>query len=223
MCANYTPSSRLQLIDLGLQMPTFDYGEAFPGSRAPIVRRAASYGAAAPRAIECLPASFGLLPPWAKPELFRSTYNARSETVATKPSFRGAWKARQFCWIPAECIYEPNYESGKAVRWRIANADGSPLLIAGLWESRMVEDHPQWSFTMLTVNADEHPLMRRFHAPDKEKRSVVMLDAAGCDAWLHADSIDDRLALLQVAPAEQLTAQPAPKAKPGADKNPLLF
>jgi putative SOS response-associated peptidase YedK len=35
--------------------------------------------------------------------------------------------------VPAEAIYEPNYESGKLVRWRISRRDGQPLGIAGLW------------------------------------------------------------------------------------------
>ena len=40
------------------------------------------------------------------------------------------------------------------------------------------------SFTMLTVNADEHPLMRRMHAPGKEKRSVVIVPRDRWDDWL---------------------------------------
>ena len=58
-------------------------------------------------------------------------------------------------------FYEPNYESGKAVRWRIERADGQPFCLAGIWERRMHDEGPaHWSFSMLTINADEHPLMR---------------------------------------------------------------
>ncbi len=49
----------------------------------------------------------------------RRTYNARSETVSNLPSFKTAWKRGQRCIIPTEKNYEPNYESGKPVRWAI--------------------------------------------------------------------------------------------------------
>jgi putative SOS response-associated peptidase YedK len=64
-------------------------------------------------------ATFGMLPHWAKPALVRSTYNARSETAAEKPSFRNAWKKGQFCIIPADVIFEPHYPSAeeRPVRW----------------------------------------------------------------------------------------------------------
>lgn len=52
--------------------------------------------------------TFGLLPHWAKPDLARRTFNARSETVATLPSFRNAWKHRQLSVIPMEAFFEPN-------------------------------------------------------------------------------------------------------------------
>jgi hypothetical protein len=43
------------------------------------------------------------------------------------------------------------------------------------------------SFTLLTLNADRHPVMS-FHAPGDEKRSVVLLSADGISRWLHADA-----------------------------------
>ena len=45
-----------------------------------------------------------------------------------KPSFRNAWKKRQFCGVPTDAFYEPNYETGKAVRWPIERVDDQPLL-----------------------------------------------------------------------------------------------
>jgi len=81
--------------------------------------------------------------------------------------------------VPAEAIYEPNYETGKAVWWRTQRADGEPMALAGLWERKQWHDaRPTWSFTMLTVNAEAHPVMRRFHKPGDEKRTVVVLTAA---------------------------------------------
>ena len=47
-----------------------------------------------------------------------------------------AYRHGRFCVVPALVVYEPNYESGTAMQFAIANADGAPLAIAGIWEHR---------------------------------------------------------------------------------------
>lgn len=212
MCSNYTPSKRSALPQsFGVEPPADDWKEeAFPGYLAPIVR-AADDGSGD---IESVSACFGMVPRWAELKLSRHTYNARSETVAGKPSFRHAYAKRQWCIVPAESIFEPNYESGKAVRWRIARDDGQPMGIAGLWEWRPnggPDDRPLVSFTMLTINADDHPLMKRFHRPEDEKRMVVVLSEEQYRPWLQAgvDAIPD---FLLPYPAQRLQAEAAPRA-----------
>ncbi len=209
MCANYEPTAPRHLrLHLRTLEPTFSYpGEAYPGSKAVFVTAGESEQAD----FSPWPGVFGLLPPWAKDDkLARHTYNARSETVAEKPSFRQAWKARRFCLIPVQSIFEPNYESGHPVRWRIARQDGLPFFLAGIWEEAQRQEQPLWSFSMLTINADEHPLMRRFHKPGDEKRSVVIVPPETWQDWLHADEREAR-ALLQPFDPEQFTAAAAPR------------
>lgn len=159
----------------------------------------------------CALGMFGLVPHWAETRLARQTYNARSETAASKPSFRNAWKRRQFCVIPASAFYEPSYETGKAVRFEIAHVNGEPLGIAGLWEHKAggPGELNLLSFSMLTVNADGHPLMQRFHKPDDEKRMLVILHPDQYDDWLHCDT-DDVPRFLTRYPAELLQARQAP-------------
>lgn len=149
--------------------------------------------------------------------LARSTYNARTETVAEKPSFRTARKKRQFCIIPDDCIFEPNYESGKPVRWRIERADRKPFGIAGIWERTQKPGLPPWSMSMLTINADEHPLMRRFHKAGDEKRSVVILDDDDWDRWLEAKSESDVRAMLRLFEPELMTAREDPRCAKSAN------
>jgi putative SOS response-associated peptidase YedK len=209
MCANYEPPAPGHLrLHLRTLEPTFFYpGEAYPGSKAVFV----TAGEKPQDDFSPWPGVFGLLPPWAEDDkLARSTYNARSETVAEKPSFRQAWKGRRFCLIPVQSVFEPNYESGHAVRWRIARQDGLPFFLAGIWEEAHRQEQPLWSFSMLTVNADEHPLMRRFHKPGDEKRSVVVVPPERWQDWLHADEREAR-ALLQPFDAEEFTATAAPR------------
>lgn len=129
---------------------------------------------------------FGLLPHF-QTELAagRKTYNARSETVAKLPSFRESWKMGWRCIIPAESIFEPNWETGSAVRWVIQQPGAVPMGIAGTYRKWQNQDgRDLFTFAMLTVNADGHPVMQRFHRPDDEKRMVVILDPADYSEWL---------------------------------------
>jgi putative SOS response-associated peptidase YedK len=217
MCANYTPS-KLDAISQhrSLERALFDYPpEAFPGYLAPILREAHDIAGQ----VEVVPAMFGMVPHWADPKLARQTYNARTETVATKPSFRNAWKRKQFCVVPAENFYEPCYESGKPVRWRIASADGAPLGIAGIWEWKSAgpDGLPLLSFSMLTINADGHPLMQRFHKPGDEKRMLVLLDPAQYQSWLEGALVNDP-AVYQPWDAGRLQAVADPMALRGKRK-----
>jgi putative SOS response-associated peptidase YedK len=216
MCANYIPSSRdLLQQHFAVAPPDSEFrSEAYPGDMAPFIRPPRADAVPGDRA--CALGMFGLVPHWAKDVKFsRQTYNARAETVATKPSFRNAFKRRQFCIVPATSFYEPSYETGKAVRWEIADADGSPLGIAGIWEHKQEGPNglPLLSFTMLTINADGHPLMQRFHKPDDEKRMLVLLRPEQYDEWLHCP-VEDAPSFFERYPAERLVARAAPKTPP---------
>jgi len=209
MCTNYRPTARDHLREhFGVAAPDVDFPEeSYPGYLAPVIRRTAPHGR------ECLAASFGLIPHWAKdPRIARNTYNARSETVAEKPSFRGPWRQAQFCLVPMESFYEPCYESGKAIRWRIGAADGRPFAVAGLWERWVAMETGEvvHSFTMLTVHADGHPVMGRMHRPGDEKRSLVLIDPADFEQWLGATPAQAR-ALVRLPPADAWVAEASPR------------
>jgi putative SOS response-associated peptidase YedK len=215
MCANYTPvTSRERLrAGFGVDLEAAMAEQAWPGHAAPFVRQARDR--TDPGREACI-GLFGLVPHWSKDlSIGRRTYNARSETVAEKPSFRDAWRLGRRCIIPAEDIFEPSWETGSAVRWRIRRRDGEPLGIAGLWSAWTGPDgRSLLSFTMLTLNADGHALMRRFHRPDDEKRMVVVLHEAEYDAWL--DAPQDRMAsFLTAYPAQALEATEAPLPRRG--------
>ncbi len=137
---------------------------------------------------EALNGLFGLEPHWATDtKITRSTYNARSETVAEKPSFRDAWKRGQHCIVPADAIYEPDWRSGKAIATRIESVDGEPMGIAGLWSSwKSPKGETVFSYNMLTINAEHHVLMCQFHKPLDEKRMAVILPPERYQDWLRA-------------------------------------
>lgn len=216
MCANYRPTAKNLLEQrFGVRAPAGDYpAECWPGYAAPIIR--AGQGGA----LECTLAGFGLVPGWAKDAGIASkTYNARSETVADKPAFRHAWRRGQFCLVPMQAFYEPNWESGKAVRWRIGLSDEQPFAVAGMWDSWRdpASGEASLSFTMLTLNADAHPLLRRFHRPEDEKRMIGVLPPSEYREWLHATP-DTAGRFLQPYPAEAMAAEPHPLQRRGRDE-----
>jgi putative SOS response-associated peptidase YedK len=215
MCTNYRAGSRDFIHERFGLVADFDYvDETYPAYAAPIV-----LGAGAD--LRCRAACFGLIPHWSRDaKIARSTYNARSETVAEKPSFRNAWRRGQFCLVPMRGFYEPNYESGRPVRWRVEQASGAEFCVAGIWETwRAPTAQEVLSFSMLTINADAHPLMARFHAPGDEKRSIVVVDPADYPAWLAADGASARALLRSFDPAAfQTQADPRPRAAKAAPR-----
>lgn len=156
---------------------------------------------------ETLVGQFGLLPFWAKTRtLGRDTYNARTETVASKPSYRVAWREAKHCIIPAAAIYEPDWRTGKSVPTRISRKDGGIMSIAGLWERWKTPEGDLHSYTMLTVNADDHALMQNFHKPGSEKRMVVILPNGLIQDWLRAPA-ERSMDFMQQYPADRLQAE----------------
>lgn len=212
MCAVYSPTVRQDWVSatFGLTLPVVA-GEVYPGHQGPIVVRSHRDGRTAVGL-----AQFGLVPPWAKDtKIARHTYNARFETVAGKPSYRDAWRDAQWAIVLADCFYEPCYETGKAVRWRISQANDEPMGIAGLWQRWRDPATSQVlaSFTMLTINADSHPVMARMHKPEDEKRTPVVLARDRFDAWLRStpETAQEQLQLQQM-PA--LVGSPVSKPEP---------
>jgi putative SOS response-associated peptidase YedK len=221
MCTNFSPTRQTEWAAqaLGVTWPQGLPEEVFPGQLAPVVLRSHRQERLAAGL-----ARFGLIPTWAKDlGQGRHTYNARSETAAKKPSFRHAWQARQYALLVVDRFYEPCYDTGRAVRWSIAADNGSPLGLACLWERWEEPQTAQTvaSFAMLTVNADAHPVLNRFHKPGEEKRSPVLLPLAQWQHWLSAtpeqalQMIDahqapDVSVQVDPLPARQRSTAPAP-------------
>src|ERR1700760_2717575 len=80
---------------------------------------------------------WGLIPRWWSKtikEAKMATFNARAETVETKPFFRDAFQHSR-CLIPMSGYYEWQATPSGKQPWYFTAADGSPLLTAaGLWD-----------------------------------------------------------------------------------------
>jgi putative SOS response-associated peptidase YedK len=206
MCINFTPTRKNEWVNthFGVELPGADYPqEGFPSYPAPIVVQSHSTGRVA-----CGLARFGLIPSWAKDnKISRHTYNARSETVAEKPSYRAAWRNRQYGLVLVDNFYEPCYETGKAVRTQISLESDEPFAIACLWDRWRQPKTGEivTSFSMLTVNADQHPVMKRFHRDGDEKRTPVIVPEANYMDWLGA-SVEQAVPLMHLPIPSDLMA-----------------
>lgn len=219
MCNRYTPPALADIErewSIGRQNPRHWWDAVlYPRGTGPFLRRArddAGYSR------ELAVGQWGLIPWFAKePKLKYPTNNARSEELAAKASYKLPWARGQRCIIPAADFDEPNWETGKNVWWRFRRADGRPWGLAGLWNTwtDKITGAVHESYTMLTINADAHPLMSRMHKPDpklaadaQDKRSVIPLEPADYDQWL-AGTQAEAQALLKLAPVEMFDAGPA--------------
>ena len=216
MCVNYLPVPKRTLHDFFSVLPPDEdwAGEVWQDYSAPILR-------AEDQARKALLANYGFLPKRKLPPGVRySTMNARAETLGQLKSYRQAWQQCQLCLVPMLGFFEPCYESGKAERYRVSLLHDEPFAVAGLRRSWLEDDGRQtYSFTQITINADDHPLMKRMHKPGDEKRNLVIVPKTDYDAWLDCRNVELARTFLHNYPAEHMLAIPAPRkpAKPVTD------
>lgn len=102
--------------------------------------------------IEMATMRFGLVPLWYRKSIrdwTATTFNARIEEVASKATFKGAWRYRR-CVVPAKAFFEWSGPKSDRVKWRITRADNQPLAFAGIWDQADVLEGEVFSFSLLT-------------------------------------------------------------------------
>ena len=110
---------------------------------------------------------WGLVPFWAKDlGIGARMINARSESIAEKPSFRKAIRERR-CLVIADSFYEWKREGGKKQPYRILPSDDGLLVMAGIWERWQPKDDPEadpvYTYSIITgePNAEMDPIHNR--------------------------------------------------------------
>jgi putative SOS response-associated peptidase YedK len=206
MCGRYTLAESPRKLAKRFDVPEtpdlpFD-GQRYniaPTQQVPIVRQKEN-------AREIVLAKWGLIPSWAKDmKIGNQLINARADTVATKPSFRSAFKSRR-CLIPADGFYEwQKTDDGKQPVY-IRMKDKEPFAFAGLWEWwRPEEGEPVQSCAIITTDANE--LMAPIH-----NRMPVILSPEDYATWLNAAPTTELLLpLLKPFSADQMEAYPVSK------------
>lgn len=127
---------------------------------------------------------WGLVPGWARDGSMRTKMiNARSETVAQKPSFRDAFRSRR-CVVPFSSFYEWEQSDkgrGKKQPHRVVRADGEMMWMAGLWEANDIA-FGQRVETFCVVTAEARGRMAELH-----HRVPVILEKEAIAHWMGPD------------------------------------
>lgn len=153
--------------------------------------------------------SWWLIPGWAKKLEYKyPTFNAVSETVHEKPSFRTPFKKGRRCLIPADGFFEWKGEKNAKQPFYIHMRERNVFAMAGLWERYEGEEGVLETCTILTCPAND--LIRPIHA---RNRMPVILDREHWEAWLDPASDPEGLkSLFQSYPDEKMAAYPVHRA-----------
>ena len=149
---------------------------------------------------------WGLIPSWAKdPSIGNRLINARGETLAEKPSFRGGYKYKR-CLILADGFYEWKSQPGTKTKIPhfIHMKDRQPFAFAGLWDEWNSPDGSQIrSCTIVTIEPNE--LMAPIH-----NRMPLILPPDAYAQWIDpaARTPDSLGALIKPYPAKEMAAYP---------------
>jgi putative SOS response-associated peptidase YedK len=158
---------------------------------------------------------WGLIPVWAKErKIGQKMINARAETLAQKPAFKGVFK-KQRCIIPMDGFYEwaagredgPLTSTGKPVKRPhfIHRLDGEPLAVAGLWSAwrdRDADPQGQFLHSAAVITTSANGTMEVIH-----DRMPVILPQSKWQEWLDStnDDLESLSGLLVPAPDSLLT------------------
>ena len=197
MCGRYTLSTPLEALEQRfhavlsreVSAPTYN---AAPSQALPVICNTHPQ--------EIIVSAWGFVPEWAAGRAdVKPLLNARAETVATKPTFRQAFRSKR-CLVLSDGFYEWKRAGKSKVPHRIALKSGTLFAFAGIWST--VHDssgRPYMTFAILTTEANA--LVAQIH-----NRMPVILHARDEATWLNQRCpLDEAQALLAPFPADLLT------------------
>ena len=150
---------------------------------------------------------FGLVPYWAKdPSIGYKMFNARSENIENKPSFRKPIKSQR-CLIPCDGFYEwmtvTLEDKPEKVPWYFSLKDKSTFSLAGIFDVwKDAEQKETYSFAIITTTPNE--LIAKVH-----DRMPVILSPEDEDKWLDKETtLEDVKKILKPLPADLMAGWP---------------
>jgi putative SOS response-associated peptidase YedK len=152
---------------------------------------------------------WGLIPAWVKnsesaEEIRYKTFNARSESVDSKPSFSPSFSSRR-CIVPISGFFEWQHSATGKIPWYISRADSDIMSLAGLWSEWTDTSTGEIinSFSVITTGANE--LMASIH--NSKLRMPAIIEKSSEPVWLDNNTVKaDLKRLLEPYPKEILKA-----------------
>lgn len=140
---------------------------------------------------ELVPMRWGLVPPWTKPDekdptkpgAAFATFNARSEEIETKAAFRGPWKAKRRCLIPASGFFEWTGDPKNRQPHYFTRGDGKIIGFAGLWDVWKNPSTGEDLYSCTILVHEPSRWMARYH-----NRMPAILEERDFDAWLNGSA-----------------------------------
>ena len=145
---------------------------------------------------------WGLIPHWASDAKVGSRmFNARAETITASPAFRDAFRRRR-CLVPVDSFYEWKREGTVRQPYRVSQADGRPLALAGLWAGWRdpSTETVRRTFTIVTTTPNEA-------LSDLHDRMPVIVPESAWARWLAPSGADAGELLGLLAPNDAVALE----------------
>ena len=138
---------------------------------------------------------WGLIPSWTKnavqaDSIRRSTYNARSESIDEKPSFRRSFEKKR-CWVLAKGFFEWQHIGKQKYPWYIQKFNEDIFAFAGIYDQWMSPENEEKRSTFSIVTTRANALMEKIH--NTKKRMPVILNPAVEAMWLNENTSPENL------------------------------
>ncbi len=152
---------------------------------------------------------WGLIPSWVRTaedadEIRLKTFNARSESIDSKPSFSSSFKSKR-CIIPVKGFFEWQHIGKEKIPWYIYSTDNQILTIAGLYSEWTHPESRAIISTFSIITTDANDLMAEVH--NSKKRMPAIIDRSVEKRWIDLSlSPAEALAMLKPCPSDALKA-----------------
>jgi len=123
---------------------------------------------------------WGLIPPWVKSSedadaIRMKTFNARSESIETKPSFSSSFKSRR-CLIPVKGFFEWQHVGEEKIPWYIYSKDIEIFTLAGLYSEWLNSQSGEVISTFTIITTDANELLAEIHNSKKRMPAILTGD-----------------------------------------------
>ena len=152
---------------------------------------------------------WGLIPSWTRDtesakEIRLKTFNARSESIDSKPSFASSFRSKR-CLIPVKGFFEWQHVGKEKIPWYIYRSDDEIMSIAGLYDEWVESNSGEKYSTFTIITTDANILMAEIH--NSKKRMPAILEKSSEAQWLDiSQKPDDLKAFLKPASEDILKA-----------------